>query len=177
MPSSQDYPAAEYEPAIARAVSRLTSAQLSGTRDEDDLRQEARIAVWRAHQRSGSTLDGALVYTIAYRRGIDYVRQHCRSRAGYARQPLSLDWQADRAGHDVCLADDGIAAATTALDLRAAIEALPSPRHRRFVALVLYDGLSVREAGLALGYAPASASPTWWAIKRQLRHAIDGEAA
>lgn len=172
------------ETVIARAIARIKpSAHQRGNCDDDDYMQEARIRVWKTQVRAGGApLAHSLVYTIAYRAGIDMLRADLgrNDRGGPQKvKPLSLDLPVsselgDMPFADAIPADDGRSAEYDPLgdDVAAAIATL-KPRHQALARAVL-AGLSWEEAAHRAGAASKSAAAVAWGqvVRPKLQEAL-----
>ena len=172
------------ETVIARAIARIKpSAHQRGNCDDDDYMQEARIRVWKTQVRAGGApLAHSLVYTIAYRAGIDMLRADLgrNDRGGPQKvKPLSLDLPVsselgDMPFADAIPADDGRSAEYDPLgdDVAAAIASL-KPRHQELARAVLV-GLSWEEVARRTGAASKGAAAVAWGqvVRPKLQEAL-----
>ena len=167
------YPHDRYRPIITRAVNNTRPHVMQvGNRHDDDIHQEATIAVWVAHAKAGHLLDDNLVYAIAARRAIDYIRREYKTRIPSERRPgppLSIDRHRELHGGDLRDARDPIADLLTTLDYQAARDKIANPRYRVLADLIT-NGHPIRDAAIITGYTHNSAQQTWVAIvKRRIR--------
>ena len=183
-PSPENIDLTYAETVIARAIARIKpSAHQRGNCDDDDYMQEARIRVWKAQVRGGGTpLAHSLVYTIAYRAGIDMLRADLgrNDRVGPQKvKPLSLDLPVsselgDMPFADAIPADDGRSAEYDPLgdDVAAAIATL-KPRHQELARAVLV-GLSWEEVARRTGAASKGAAAVAWGqvVRPKLQEAL-----
>jgi RNA polymerase sigma-70 factor (ECF subfamily) len=151
---------AQLVPLHAAAMLRI-AATLVGMADAEDATQEAVVRAWQAWAmlRDESALRGWLL-TIT----VNVCRQW--RRGGFGRrlrlmEPLPED---DSRLFARIEGDPGASDHTGALDLRAAVSALPDDL-RLVVALRYYGGMDATEAGAALGIPPST-------VRTRLRRAL-----
>ena len=132
----------------------------------DDLLQEATVAVWKAQRARDKPLDAPLVYAIARRACIDYLRLTLgRVRTGSGRRelrrgPLSLDRALDEGVPPPSIREDWRGVNARA-DFDRAVRALPNWRHRAMARALVLDEEDHHAVAALTGYTVNSSRSIW----------------
>ena len=132
----------------------------------DDLLQEATVAVWKAQRARDKPLDAPLVYAIARRACIDYLRLTLgRARTGSGRRelrrsPLSLDRALDEGVPPPSIREDWQGVDARA-DFDRAVKALPNWRHRAMARALVLDEEDHHAVAAITGYTVLRSRAIW----------------
>jgi RNA polymerase sigma-70 factor (ECF subfamily) len=162
-------------PPLVPAMLRASSALL-GPVDGEDATQEAIARAWQA--RSALRDEGALRPWLL-RITVNVCRQWHRGRFGTHQrltEPLPDDADIADAAFATIGTDPGASDAMAALDLRQAVNALPSEL-RVIVALRFYGGMDSTEVGTALGIPQATVRTRLKRALTALRHTLRASGA